>query len=249
MKEYTQNNCYLCIRNQRSIEIMTGLESTLRTYRISDDNTILIGLILMFVLFTFVLYRSRAILAYKIKTYFSSRQIYAVGDILSNDREQVAILLLVFIGILNTCLFLFINAIEVNNIGIDYTLFLHIFLTILSLSAIQICTYIFVNWVFFTPEVSRRWITSYIYLLAAVSIAIIPFTVIRIFYHGNCAAVMTFCIATVVILQKIILFCKLYVNFKPKKYGRLLFFLYFCGVEIMPTLITMQILQQMKVIG
>ena len=98
---------------------MTGLESTLRTYRISDDNTILIGLILMFVLFTFVLYRSRAILAYKIKTYFSSRQIYAVGDILSNDREQVAILLLVFIGILNTCLFLFINAIEVNNIGFD----------------------------------------------------------------------------------------------------------------------------------
>lgn len=228
---------------------MTGLESTLRTCRIADDNTIIIGFIVLFLLFTYALYRCRTILAYKMKTYFSSRQMYIAGDIMSSEREQIALFLLIFIGMINISLVLFADANEtISGKSINYPLFFNTFLTVSLCTVMQICTYIFINWVFFLPETSRRWISSYMYLLATVSIAAIPLSILRIFNAGNISAFISYCLITVVIMQKIIVFCKLFVNFRPKRYGRLLFFLYFCGVEIMPALIVLHIFRQMRVL-
>ena len=228
-----------------------GFESTTRLCHISSDNIVVVGAIMLFVLFTFVIYRSRTILAYKIKTYFSSRQIYAANDFTSNDREQIDIILLILIGLLEMSLALFADARHSNPIDTlaNYTVLFHIFLTILLITAFQAGAYILINWVFFSPDAGRRWLSSYIYLYAATSIIILPLATARIFAASDSSTNITYCLLGVFILQKIILFFKLFANFKPKKYGRVLFFLYFCSVEIMPSLITIHILRQIDVIG
>lgn len=230
---------------------MEGITSTLRAYHVSNDNLIIVGLILVFVLFTFVIYHCRDILFYKIRTYFSSRQIYAAGDISTNNREQVDILLLILIGLLSLSLTLFAE-LQTNisgNTETNYATLFQILLTLALMVGSQIAIYMFVNWIFFPKEISKRWISSYIYLFAATSVVILPLAIIQIFSTLDCSPNISLCLIIILILQKIILFCKLYLNFKPKRYGKLMFFLYFCSVEIMPTLITLHILKQMKVIG
>ena len=55
------------------------MESAVRAYLLRNDDIIMIGVIVLFVLFTFVLYRSSAVFLYKFNTFFSSRQIYAAN--------------------------------------------------------------------------------------------------------------------------------------------------------------------------
>ena len=227
-----------------------GIESTTRLCHISGDNIIACGIIILFVLFTFVIYRSRTILAYKMKTYFSSRQIYALNDFGSNDREQVDIIILILIGLMAVSLALFAGARQpaVVDVMPGYGQFFHIFLLLILLVAFQVGAYTFINWIFFKPDISHHWLSSYIYLYATTSIVIMPFAVASIFLPSQCSTNITYCLLAVIILQKIILFCKFYANFKPKRYGRLLFFLYFCSVELMPTFITMHILKAISII-
>ncbi|MCR4770446.1 MAG: DUF4271 domain-containing protein [Bacteroidaceae bacterium] len=230
---------------------MEGIVSTLRAYHVSNDNIIIVGLLLVFFLFTFVICRCREILLYKIRTYFSSRQIYATDEISTNNREQVDILLLILIGLFSLSLTLYINSqdlVTVNEHGNYSTLFL-VMLTLTLTVGAQICIYMFVNWIFFPAEVNKHWISSYIYLLAAASVIILPLAIIQTFSTFDCSPNISLCLIIILILQKIILFCKLYANFKPKRYGQILFFLYFCSVEIMPTLITLHVLRQMEVIS
>ena len=205
---------------------------------------------MLFVLFTFVVYRSRTILAYKIKTYFSSRQIYALNDINTNDREQVDILILILIGLMEISLALFASARQAGPVTgwQDYAPLFHIFLIIVLIVAVQVAAYSLINWIFFKPEVGTHWLSSYVYLYAATSIIIMPMALARIFLATECSSNITFCLLAVLILQKIILFCKLFANFKPKRYGRVLFFLYFCSVEIMPIAIAIHLLKEICMI-
>ena len=164
---------------------MEGIVSTLRAYHVSNDNIIIVGLLLVFFLFTFVICRCREILLYKIRTYFSSRQIYATDEISTNNREQVDILLLILIGLFSLSLTLYINSqdlVTVNEHGSYSTLFL-VMLTLTLTVGAQICIYMFVNWIFFPAEVNKHWISSYIYLLAAASVIILPLAIIQTFSH------------------------------------------------------------------
>lgn len=226
------------------------IESTIRLCHISGDNIIVCGIIILFVLFTFVIYRCRTILAYKMKTYFSSRQIYALNDFGSNDREQIDIIILILIGLMAVSLALFAGARQPMAIDVmpNYGQLFHVFLLMVLLVAFQMGAYTFVNWVFFKPDVSHHWMSSYIYLYATTSIVVMPFAVSSVFLTSQCSSNITYCLLAVFILQKIILFFKLFANFKPKRYGRLLFFLYFCSVELMPAFITVHILREISII-
>ena len=84
-----------------------GIAIASRSYLMRNDDVMTIGAILSFVLFTFVLYRSRMVFMYKITTFFSSRQIYSSNEVSVSNREIVDILLLIVLGCLSIGIILF----------------------------------------------------------------------------------------------------------------------------------------------
>ena len=75
-----------------------GIASISRTYLMRHDDLMVISAIAFFVLFTFVLYRSRMVFIYKINTFFSSRQIYSSNEVNVSNQEMIDIILLIVIG-------------------------------------------------------------------------------------------------------------------------------------------------------
>lgn len=218
-----------------------GVETVNRSYLMRNDDVMTISAILFFVLFTFVLYRSRMVFMYKINTFFSSRQIYASNEVNVSKREIADIMLLIVIGCISTSIILYADI--PNHATSRYGL-----LSLLALGcAVLICfkgiLYSVVNWTFFSVSQGNAWLSSFLFSVAIVSALVFPLSLLRMFCVDMFINI-THCLIGIIILQKIVLLCKLYAHFRPKKYGGLLFFLYFCSVEIMPTLIAWQLMSR-----
>lgn len=216
-----------------------GIASVGRTYLIRNDDLMIISAIAFFVLFTFVLYRSRMVFIYKINTFFSSRQIYSSNEVNMSNQEMIDIILLIVIGCISVAIIFYSDMIA--HASPHYGMLLLLSLGALLLIGFKGSLYSLVNWTFFSLDKGRSWLSAFFFSVAIVSTLAFPLSLLRVFCVDQIVNV-TYCLIGIIILQKIILLCKLYVNFRPKKYGGLLFFLYFCSVEIMPTLIAWELL-------
>lgn len=218
------------------------MTDTLQKYLMANDDIVVTSVILLFILFTFVLYRSRMIFLYKINTFFSSRQTYAADEISTSNEEFIDIALLIVIGCLSVSSIFYNNIIMHADTGSEYGTLMLMFVGVLLLVGLKGVLYSLVNWTFFSSERSRNWLSAYFFSVAVVATLAFPIALLSIF--GNTWTALTNCIIGIIILQKILLLCKLYVNFRPKGYGSLLFFLYFCSVEITPTLMAWHLLSE-----
>ncbi len=217
--------------------------NALRAYHMANDDIIIIVAVGLFVLFTFILYRSRMVLAYKFNTFFSSRQTFAANEINTSNAEILDILLLIFIGGLSASIIAYRAFAHQPTSAPHYGLVMTVFLGFVLLVGFKGLTYSLVNWTFFQADRGRNWLSAFFFSEAIVSVCAFPLALLCVF--GPVALTyITFCLTGIVILQKIVLLFKLYVNFRPKRYGCLLFFLYFCSVEIMPTLMAWHLLTQ-----
>ncbi len=221
-----------------------GVEGTGRVYLLMNDNIITIGVILLFVLFTFVLYRSRIVFLYRFSTFFSSRQIYAPNEIKTSEQELVDIITLILIGCLSVSVIFYSDFIYAEHSGPRYDLLSYIFICITLYIVAKWLIYSLINWTFFNTSKGQSWTSAVFFSIAVVSTIAFPLSLLQIYLSIKIFDI-TFCIVAVVILQKILLLLKLYVNFRPQQYGCVLFFLYFCSVEIMPPLIVWRILKEM----
>ena len=203
-----------------------GIVSASRTYLMRNDDVMAIVAILSFMLFTFVLYRSRLVFMYKFTTFFSSRQIYSSNEVSVSNREIVDILLLIVLGCLSIGIILFAGA---NNPSSSR----YGTIALLALGCALL--------IIFSISKGNAWLSAFLFSVAIVSALAFPLSLLCIFCVDLFVNI-THCLIGIIILQKIILLCKLYAHFRPKKYGGLLFFLYFCSVEIMPTLIAWQMM-------
>ncbi len=216
-----------------------GIASISRTYLMRHDDLMIISAIAFFVLFTFVLYRSRMVFIYKINTFFSSRQIYSSNEVNVSNQEMIDIILLIVIGCVSVGIIFYADMITHESPHFGVLLLLS--LCAMLLVGVKGLIYSLVNWTFFRQDKGRSWLSAFFFSVAIVSTIVFPLSLLRIFCVDQIINA-TYCLVGIVILQKIILLCKLYVNFRPKKYGGLLFFLYFCSVEIMPTLIAWKLI-------
>ena len=225
-----------------------GFESALRTYTMASDDFITVGAMLLFVLFTFVIHRSRTLLFYKLNTFFSSRQIYASDEISTNNEEFLDILLLILIGCLSVSIIIFahLNPTTGLTTSPQYGQLMLVFGCVAGIVCLKGMLYSFVNWTFFNDERGRAWLSAFFFSVAIVSMLLFPLALIQIFIEASILNI-TYCLIGVVILQKVLLLCKLYVNFRPKRYGGLVFFVYFCSVELMPTLVAWHFLQKINI--
>ena len=77
---------------------------------------------------------------------------------------------------------------------------------------------------------------GYLLMTALTAFLLYPLALLDIFAHVSRETVIGGAIL-VVFLYELLLFYKLTANFKVKKYGYMLIFLYFCSVELLPTLV------------
>lgn len=101
--------------------------------------------------------------------------------------------------------------------------------------------YVFVNWVFFTPEQITLWRRAYSYILVTETIFYTA-TVALIVYYGTSEEVSIFLATTVFVLTRLLLFYKGYRIFFGKIYGFLHLFVYLCTLEAMTLLIMLNFL-------
>lgn len=220
-----------------------GEAGTMRSTPLSGDNIAVGLLILMFCIIAVVTGHYRHFLLYRIKGFFTQKRTYTEESADINRNEVTNTIMLTGIAATSLALIglntdrLAGQSIEVG--GLELTL--HTAIAAVSLGTLlfvgaKSLVYHIVNSVFFHHENNGKWLSSYYLLTSLMAYVLYPLALVFTF-NKTSDSVIAFCLLFALILYKILLFYKLCTNFETKKSGILLFFLYFCSVEIMPTLI------------
>lgn len=217
----------------------------LREYSASNDDVFIGASILLFFVFAGVMHSGYYVVWSRIKEFFSSKRVYADDNVKANTNDVGTIVALV----MTSCASLSLLGVGFNPsldfiphaYASSYWMFGLFFAFALLLIVCKAIVYSMVNWVFFNKEYNRKWFSSYIMLYALAAFILYPVMLMKVFFSMDTQIVIG-CLLSVVILIKTLTLYKLISNFKAKNYGRLLFFLYFCAVEIVPTIVMWHII-------
>ena len=162
----------------------------------------------MFFILAAILYRSRNVLWHRLKNFFTTKRTYTDDDTEGNSDEAIHVFLLISISAISlSCMFL------------DDRIALSSFLPVTGIP----------YWLFgagFVMCMAFIYFKAWLYLL-----------VNWVFFDRDSSQRWIVGYLLVVVLYELLLFYKLITNFRVKKYGYMLIFLYFCSVELLPTLV------------
>lgn len=223
-----------------------GMLSDVRGYMAGSDSIITGGLILMFIIGASIFAKFRWILLYKIKEFFSDKRKYSEENINTNSNDITSSLIMTCISAISAgviCFSYMAGTTATMPYGKPpYAIIGYVAVGGMLYFGIKCAVYSFVNSIFFNKEDSKKWLTSYLLIASLSAFASYPLAMASVFMNLSVQE-MSICILFFVILCKILLLYKLFTNFKIRKYGISLIFLYFCAVEIMPMFIIVHVLE------
>jgi len=217
-----------------------GIPLVERPYAVAKDDYLLGGMFLMLLVIAILLYRGRLTIIYHLKEFFTTKRTYSKENMNENNHEVYSNFMLTSISALSLSLVVF-NYIAMKigfdrALGIPYWLFAAGYIVFVVFVYVKAWMYALVNWTFFDRESGTKWMNGYLLLTSLTSFLIFPISLVTVLTNsGN--EIVTWSLAFVFFLYEVLLFFKMFVNFKSKKYGYLLIFLYFCSVELVPALI------------
>ena len=215
-----------------------------RAYSVGNDNFISLGMLSLFIILTIVLSNNRATIAYRIKDFMSPKRTYMNERSNNNVKEALCIFLLILISSLSISALwanpLMEKSIAETTLEAPFWLYAIGSAIILTFVYVKIQAYTIINWVFFNNEACKRWTSSYLFLASVTAIILYPAAIVST-YVPEAREVASLVVILAFILYEILIIYKLFVNFKIKKYGYMLIFLYFCSVELVPTLAIWQL--------
>lgn len=222
-----------------------GIAVVERSYSAANDDYIVGGLLFMLFIMATILHRSRSSLLHSIKDFFTSKRTYSDEKSNESTREPYNIFMLISISVLSLTLVCF-NSLAISDefdkdLGIPYWLFAAGYAACMAFIYLKAWVYALVNWTFFDHESSTKWMHGYLLVTSLSAFVILPLSLVAVFFESS-MEIVTLCFTIVYILYELLLFFKLFVNFESKKYGYLLIILYFCSVELMPTIAMSRIL-------
>ena len=221
-----------------------GIPMVEQSYSASKDDILIAGGLILFLIMALIVYYRRANMLHRLKDFFSSKRTYSEENVNENSSSIYSVFFLMSIIALSLSLVLFDYIAKKEGfstvLGIPYWIFAAGYVVLMSFIYIKAWLYTLVNWTFFDYESSKKWITGYMFLTSLMAYLIFPLSVIVVLVEDS-REIVTFCFAILFIIYELLLFFKLIVNFETKKYGYLLIFLYFCSVELIPTLIMSRI--------
>lgn len=211
-----------------------------RGYAMGNDDCMVAGMAVMFFVLAVVVYKSRLALLYRLKSFFTEKRVYTEENVKENSLEMLHLLLLLSVSAFSLSIIFFDDMMEWNSFvsvtGVPYWFFAAGFVAFLGFIYLKAGIYSLVNWTFFDSDSSKRWMTGYLLMTSLTAFLFYPIALVDVFSNLAEEIVIGSAIL-VVILYEILLFYKLTVNFRAKKYGYMLIFLYFCSVELLPTLV------------
>lgn len=214
-------------------------------YSAGTDDYIVGGLLLLFVFISTALSVGRDCLKRRLKGFFTTGRHYndTAGEAISSEIYAVTVLTLTVPALLSVAYFEHINRIlgfsEVY--GVPYWLIGVMFVAFALVIYIKAWLYAIINWVFFTREPARRWASTYIYSTAFMAFILYPLTLCSVFTSVS-GEKLTIYYLFAFILYEILLFYRLFVNFRVRPNAYLLLISYLCSVEIIPALAMMRFL-------
>lgn len=222
-----------------------GVLMSERSYSVSHDDFIIGGVAVMFFVMSAILYRSRLYFISRIKDFFASKRQYSDENLGDSGNEGYNIFLLDSISALSISLILFdmfADMLHFNPVlGIPYWLIGAGYVAVMVFVYAKAFIYSLVNWVFFDSERRKNWMHAYFLLTPLTAFIFYPLALVDLFFD-NSSKIVILCVIFVVFVYELLLFYKLNSNFRSRKYGFLLIFLYFCSVEVMPALVLWRIL-------
>lgn len=218
---------------------------TERSYSIANDDWLVGGIALLFFIMATILYHSRKLVISHLKDFFSTTRQYSDENIneSSSDISNAYFLTVISAVSISLVYFDYMNhEFQFNPaLGIPYWILGVGFVLSMVFIYAKAWIYVLVNWVFFDSESSKKWMSGYFLLTALTAFFLFPISLVNIFFD-NSFKIVTVCVILVALVYEILLFFKLLVNFKTRKYGYLLIFLYFCSVEVIPAIVLWSIL-------
>ena len=211
-----------------------------RGFAARNDDGIVAGMTVMFLILAVVLYRGRNMLLFRLKDFFSTKRTYTEDDVESSSGEAIYVFLLISVSVFSlSCIFLD-DQMALSRFlyvtGVPYWLFAAGYVVGMVFIYLKAWLYSLVNWTFFDSNSNQRWMMGYLVITALTAFFFYPLALLDVFPHISHEIVIGGAIL-VVSFYEIVLFYQLNVNFKVKKYGYMLIFLYFCSVELLPTLV------------
>lgn len=210
------------------------------SYLVATDDYVLWGLLVMFGVMAVVVYHFRTSMYHLLKGFFTTERKFSEHSI--NDKGLWAVSVFALISI--TALSLSLTAFDGLSrhyqfsevLGIPYWLLGGFYILFMVYVYGKAYIYALVNWTFFDQEASASWMSGYLLLTALTAFLIYPISLLQLFNTISLEfAILSYLF--IVVLYEILLIFKLFVNFRIKKYGILLIFLYFCSVELIPALV------------
>lgn len=196
-----------------------------------------------------LLLRNRHYLAYRVKEFFTTGRHFSEVPMLPAISDVPQTLFMMLAGSLS------IAILAESQLDDDLYLRQYFFSSewlTLVLSAcvmvgmlLKITVYEVIGWAFFSSRDNRRWMSSYTFLTASFSVLVFLVSTLFLFAGMSITNVLI-CLLTLLIMYEILLFSKLLSNFHAKRYGNVLFFLYFCSVEIMPMVVLWHIFDRIN---
>ncbi len=211
-----------------------------RGYVMGNDDYVVVGMVLMFLLLAVVVYKSRVALLYRLKSFFTEKRVYIEENVKGNSLEVFHVFLLLTVSACSLSIIFFDDLMEWNSFvsvtGVPYWFFAVGFVVCLCFIYLKAGIYSIVNWTFFDSDSSKRWMTGYFLITSLTAFFFYLIAVLDVFSNLAHEIVIGGAIL-VVVLYEMLLFYKLIVNFRVRKYGYMFIFLYFCSAELLPTLV------------
>ncbi len=206
-----------------------------------NHNTIIITMfVVMFGIIATVIGRNKMGIIHRLKAFFSSKRTYVEDKTEVKYNETLNTLLFTLIAIVSLGFIVICYANNVNVSPADvtekkewYTILGLVSSNIAVFLVLKSVVYFLVNSVFFSYESNTNWMSAYHFITSISALLLYPLALLAVFVDGVYENI-DFCLILLLILYELLLFYKLYINFKPKKYSFLLIFLYFCTVELIP---------------
>ncbi len=216
-----------------------------RSYTVASDNIIVLLLLLALMFISVILYRSRTLIAHNWRLYFVRKRTFTIGRVITRNFWLNSIVLIV-IGAFSLSVTLFDYFTRYCNfseiIGIPYWAIGAFMLLFSAFILLKLILYTILNWVFSEDMLTTSWAPSYIFITSLCALLCYAIVLAEVFSNIDIHNVVN-CYIFVAITYEILLIFKLFINFKVKKYGASLIFLYLCTVELVPCIILWRFLQ------
>ena len=213
----------------------TAMQEHLLT--IGDDIWIVSGMLVLFCILAVIIHNRHTVLWLRMTKIFSQKRHYFEDVPTTAAHTPVYNFLLTSIATLSLSVIFLNNLTHINDfVGscpIPYWFFAVAYAVCMLFILSKALLYRLVNWVFFDYEQNENWMSAYFLITALTAFILYPLAMVDLFVT-NAQHVVSTCVILVGITYEIMLFYKLFVNFKTKKHGYMTLFLYFCSVELIP---------------